>query len=227
MSRHLLAEIERLKTRILELSDMVEQSVHQAVKSLQDGDKDTAQAVIDNDSAIDLAEVDIEEECQKILALHQPVAHDLRFIIAVLKINTELERIGDAAVSIADHASVLSAEEHISIPFDFLGMAERAKSMLRKSLDALVKLDAELAFFVINEDDVVDSINRGVYRLIEKSIQKNPERVSSLIHLLGVSRHIERIADHASNIAENVIYLVEGRIIRHHKGEYKRNDSGN
>jgi phosphate transport system protein len=225
MSRHLLYEIEKLKTRILALSDMVEQSVYQAVKSLQERDADTAQAVIDTDTDIDLAEVDIEEECQKILALHQPVAHDLRFIIAVLKINTELERIGDASVNIAERVRLLAEEERIGIPFDFLGMAEKAQTMLRKSLDALIKLDARLALQVIDEDDEVDAINRDVYTLIEDSIQKNPEHVGSLIHLLGVSRHIERIADHASNIAENVIYLIEGRIVRHHTEDFKRNNA--
>lgn len=222
MSRHLLNEIEKLKTRILALSDMVEQAVYRAVKSLQERDGNTAQAVIDTDTDIDLAEVDIEEECQKILALHQPVAHDLRFIIAVLKINAELERIGDAAVNIAERVRLLADEEDISIPFDFLGMAEKAKTMLRKSLDALIKLDARLAFQVIVEDDEVDAINRQVYTLIENSIRQNPERVDSLIHLLGVSRHIERIADHASNIAEDVIYLIEGRIVRHHTEDFKK-----
>lgn len=223
MSRHLLIEIEKLKSRILELGDMVEKSVVRAVKSLQDRDADAAQSVIDYDTDIDLAEVDIEEECQKILALHQPVAHDLRFIIAVLKINTELERIGDAAVNIAERVRLLAGEEEISIPFDFAGMAEKAQAMLHKSLDALVNLDARLAFQVIAEDDEVDAINRQVYRQIEQSVLLNPARVDSLIHLLGVSRHIERIADHASNVAEDVIYLIEGRIVRHHAEDFKRN----
>lgn len=223
MSRHLLNEIEKLKVCILDLGDTVLQSVGLAVKSLEDRDADQAQIVIDQDTDIDLAEVDIEEECQKILALHQPVAHDLRFIIAVLKINTELERIGDAAVNIAERVRLLAGEEQISIPFDFKGMAEKAQSMLRKSLDALVNLDARLAFQVISEDDEVDAINREVYKQIEQSVRLRPDRVDSLIHLLGVSRHIERIADHASNIAEDVIYLVEGRIVRHHAEDFRRN----
>jgi len=223
MSRHLLNEIEKLKVRILDLGDTVVQSVGLAVKSLEDRDGDQAQIVIDQDTDIDLAEVDIEEECQKILALHQPVAHDLRFIIAVLKINTELERIGDAAVNIAERVRLLAGEEQISIPFDFKGMAEKAQSMLRKSLDALVNLDARLAFQVISEDDEVDAINREVYKQIEQSVRLTPDRVDSLIHLLGVSRHIERIADHASNIAEDVIYLVDGRIVRHHAEDFRRN----
>lgn len=223
MSKHLLNEIEKLKVRILDLGEMVQQSVGLAVRSLENRSADNAQTVIDQDTDIDLAEVDIEEECQKILALHQPVAHDLRFIIAVLKINTELERIGDAAVNIAERVRLLAGEEQISIPFDFKGMAGKAQSMLRKSLDALVNLDARLAFQVISEDDEVDAINREVYKQIEQSVRLTPDRVDSLIHLLGVSRHIERIADHASNIAEDVIYLVEGRIVRHHAEDFRRN----
>jgi phosphate transport system protein len=228
MTRHFQNEIEKLKMRILALSAMVENAVYCAVKSFQERDGVSAQSVIDNDTEIDLAEVDIEEECQKILALHQPVAHDLRFIIAVLKINAELERIGDAAVNIAERVRLLVNEEEITIPFDFLGMAGKAQAMLHKSLDALVNLNAKVAFQVIAEDDEVDAINRQVYSLIEQGVREVPERVDSLINLLGISRHIERIADHASNIAEDVIYLIEGRIVRHHTEEYMRDvDSQN
>lgn len=225
MTRHFQNEIEKLKMRILALSASVENAVFCAVNSLQERDAAAAQAVIDNDTEIDLAEVDIEEECQKILALHQPVAHDLRFIIAVLKINAELERIGDAAVNIAERARLLVSEEEIPFPFDFQAMAGKAQSMLHKSLDALVNLNARAAFQVIAEDDEVDAINRQVYGLIEQGVRKSPERVDSLIHMLGISRHIERIADHASNIAEDVIYLVEGKIVRHHTEDFLRKDS--
>ncbi len=218
MTRHLLNEIDKLKSRILALSVIVEESVYRAVKSFQDRDAASAQAVIEGDNEIDLAEVDIEEECQKVLALHQPVAHDLRFIIAVLKINAELERIGDGAVNIAERVNLLAREKQVQIPFDFLGMARKAKDMLRESLDALINLDADHAFHVIQEDDEVDRMNEQVYSIIEESIRNDPDHVESYIHLLGVSRQIERIADHASNIAEDVIYLIEGRIVRHRTG---------
>ncbi len=218
MSRHLLNEIEKLKTRILDLSTVVEEAVFRAVTAFQERDAAAAQAVVDADTEIDLAEVDIEEECQKILALHQPVAHDLRFIIAILKINAELERIGDAAVNIAERVSLLAHEEQVRIPFDFLGMARKAQDMLRESLEALIKLDSRRAVQVIKEDDQVDQMNGQVYSIIEEGIRNDPAHVESYIHLLGVSRHIERIADHASNIAEDVIYLVEGRIVRHRTG---------
>lgn len=221
MSRHLESEIEKLKKRILSLGATVEETVSHAIKSLGERNAQMAKKVIATDSEIDQREVDIEEECQKILALHQPVAHDLRFIIAVLKINAELEHIGDATVNIAERVLFLLREEKVDFPFDFQEMAQKAQSMLNRSLDALVNLDATLAYAVIRSDDEVDAINRDMYGRTQECIRKSPERVNSYIHLLGISRHIERIADHASNIAEDVIYLVEGKIVRHHTEDFK------
>jgi len=225
MSRHLQNEIEKLKKRILSQSAVVEETVYRAIKALSERNADLAKAVIDADTEIDQSDIDIEEECQKILALHQPVAHDLRFIIAVLKINAELERIGDATVNIADRVLLLVNEAQLHVPFDFAGMAQRARTMLHKSLDALVNLDAPLAYDVILADDEVDTMNREMYGKIEECIRKNPDRVDGYIHLLGVSHHIERIGDHASNIAEDVIYLIEGRIVRHRTEEYMRSST--
>lgn len=219
MSKHLQHEIDKLKRRILELGTLVEESVYRAIHSFADRDAALARKIIDSDEAIDQMEVDIEEDCQKILALHQPVAHDLRFIIAVLKINTELERIGDATVNIAERTLFLASVPRVDTPYDFPGMAQRAQAMLHKSLDALVNLDVLAASEVIAADDEVDEINRAMYVSTEKCIRQDPESAYSYIHLLGVSRYIERIADHASNIAEDVIYLVEGRIVRHHANE--------
>jgi len=221
MPEHLQNEVEKLKKKLLSLSAIVEDTVYRAVKSLRERDGKLAQWVIEIDNEIDEREVDIEEECQKILALHQPVAHDLRFIIAVLKINAELERIGDATVNIAERVKFFVTEEQIDIPFDFPGMAQKAQAMLHKSLDALVQLDAALAYEVIQADDEVDAINREMYGQIEECIQRDPVRVDTYIHLLGIAHHIERIGDHASNIAEDVIYLIEGTIVRHRTEEYK------
>lgn len=220
MSIHLQRETERLKKNIMSLSAMVEESVANAVKSLRDRKPDLARRVIDSDIQIDNLEVDIEEECQKILALHQPVAHDLRYIIAMLKINAELERIGDASVNIAERALVLSETERVDIPFDFTGMVEKARAMLHHSIDALVNQDTKLAYAVIAADDEVDAINREMYELVKDGIRRHPEHMEALIHLLSVSRHLERIGDHASNIAEDVIYLTEGIIVRHKTEEY-------
>ncbi|MCX5769283.1 MAG: phosphate signaling complex protein PhoU [Candidatus Hydrogenedentes bacterium] len=221
MTLHFQREIERLKTDLLSLSALVEDTLHRAITSLRERDGALARIIIDTDPDIDQREVDIEEECQKILALHQPVAHDLRFLIACLKINAELERIGDAAVNIAERVVFLVTQEPIEVPFDYMGMAKKAETMLRNSLDALVNLNVNLAYEVIDADDEVDAFNREAYVQIENCIQKNPTLASSYTHLLGISRHIERIGDHATNIAEDVVYLIEGAIIRHRTEEYR------
>lgn len=213
-------ETERLKKNILSLSAMVEQSVAKAVRALRERDQPLARKVIESDIEIDELEVDIEEECQKILALHQPVAHDLRYIIAVLKINAELERIGDASVNIAERAVVLSETTRVDIPFNFTGMAEKARAMLQHSIDALVNQDPQLAYTVIAADDEIDAINREMYDQVKNGIRNHPDQLEALIHLLSVSRHLERIGDHASNIAEDVIYLTKGDIVRHKTEEY-------
>ncbi|HRI89683.1 MAG TPA: phosphate signaling complex protein PhoU [Candidatus Hydrogenedentes bacterium] len=215
MSVHFLREIDRLKKQLLSLSAFVEEGVEKAVRSVRDRDSNLARQVIDNDGRIDELDVDIEEECQKILALHQPVAHDLRFIIAIIKINGTLEHIGDCAVNIAERALFLAEEEHVDIPFDFTGMAEKARNMLRLALDALVNQDEGLAYRVIAADDEVDQINRDMYGQVKDGIRNHPEHLEALIHLLSISRLVERIADMASHVAEEVIYYVKGDIVRH------------
>ncbi len=160
-------------------------------------------------------EVEIEEECLKILALYQPVAIDLRFLAAVIKINNDLERIADEAVNIARRVSIIAKREKIDISFDYSLMAGKAEYMLKKSLDALVNLDIDLAFKVCTLDDEVDEMLREAYDRIKQAIGEYPDRVGYLINLLLISRHLERIADHGTNIAEEVIYLIEGEIVRH------------
>lgn len=221
MSKHLQTEIEKLKKQILGLSALVEEQVERAVSSVRTRDEDVARRVIEQDIEIDQQEVDVEEECLKILALHQPVAIDLRFIIAVLKLNNDLERIGDLAVNIAERALYLSRVAVPDIPFDFKGMAAQTRSMLKKALDALVNLDVTLAGEVCAEDDQVDAINREMYSQVKKAILDHPHHLEALIHLLSVSRHLERIADHATNIAEDVIYMIEGKIVRHQAEDFQ------
>lgn len=220
MSQHLQREIEKLKRLILSLTAVVEDRVRQAVKSVKERNEDIAQKVISGDMEIDQREVDIEEECLKLLALHQPVAADLRFIVAVLKINNDLERISDLAVNIAERAAYLARQPKIDVPFDFPLMAEKAQTMLRMSLDALVNWQPSLAMEVCAMDDEVDAINRDMYNQVKDEIRQHPENLDSLIHLLSVSRHLERIADHATNVAEDVIYMVEGKIVRHRAEDY-------
>lgn len=221
MAKHLQREIENLKKKLLALGATVETSVRDATLSIEKQDADLAQKIIENDINIDKTEVEVEEDCLKILALHQPVAIDLRFIVTVLKINNDLERIGDLAVNIAERAVFLASQPKVNIPIDLVDMAHNAQSMLKKSLDALINHDAQLAHKVCASDDIVDGMNRQMYLKVQETILKNPEQISALTHLLSASRHLERIADHTTNIAEDVIYMIEGQIVRHRTEEYK------
>lgn len=220
MSIHLHREIDNLKRRILSLSAIVEEGLEQVALALRTRDTALAQHVIDRDVEIDEREVDIEEECCKILALHQPVANDLRFIIAVLKINNELERIGDTNVNIAERVISLTTLPPVHVRLDFQPMARAASEMLSRSLDALVNESAKLAGEVIASDDVVDAMNRDMYGQVKDAIRVSADDVDTLIHYLGVARHLERVADYAVNIAEDVIYMIDGRIVRHRAQEF-------
>ena len=215
MTIHFQRELEKIKKRILSLGAMVEERVHTVIKALETRDADVANKIIKSDYEIDEMEVEIEEECLKILALYQPVAIDLRFIAAVIKINNNLERIADEAVNIARGVSIIAKREKLDISFDYSLMAGKAEYMLKKSLDALVNLDIDLAFKVCTLDDEVDEMLREAYHRIKQAIGEHPDRVGYLINLLLISRHLERIADHGTNIAEEVIYLIEGEIVRH------------
>ena len=214
-------EIEKLKQHILTLVAEVEENVSMSVNALINYNSELAEKVINIDLKIDQMEVELEEECLKILALHQPVANDLRFIIAVLKINNDLERISDLAVNISERAEFLATRKRIDIPFDFSVMAQKSQDMLRKSIDALVTLNTDIAYEVCKADDEVDGLNREFYDIVKTAIRKNPEYIEEMTHYLGVSRHLERIADHATNIADDVIYMIDGNIVRHHVEDYK------
>ena len=218
MTIRLHRELEKLKKRILSLGAMVEERVRKAIKALELRDANLAEEIVKSDYEIDELEVEVEEECLKLLALHQPVAVDLRFLIAVIKINNDLERIADEAVNIAQRVEIIAKQERLDIPLDYSLMAEKSESMLKKSLDALVNMDEDLALNVCALDDEVDNIKNQAYDLVKKAIREHPNRVGYLINLLLVSRHLERIADHATNIAEEVIYMIEGEIVRHGKG---------
>ena len=220
MTYRLQKEIENLKQQILTLVAEVEENVRLSVTSLIKYDTKLAEKVIKADLKIDQMEIELEEECLKILALHQPVANDLRFIIAVLKINNDLERISDLAVNIAERAKFLVTRKRINIPFDFSEMAQKTQDMLRKSIDALITLDTNTAFEVCKADDEVDALNREFYNIVKSVVRKNPEYIEDMTHYLGVSRHLERMADSATNIAEDIIYMIDGNIVRHHVEDY-------
>lgn len=215
MTKHLQNEIEKLKKKILSISAHVDQAIDNAVRSLKDRNPKLAKKVIEGDESIDQMEVEMEEECLKVLALYQPVAIDLRYVIAILKINNDLERIADQAVNIAERTSSLVCMEQIEYPDQLTSMLDKAHAMLRKSLKALIEMDVQMAREVIDADDEVDDLNREMFDLVLERIKETPDNADCLIMLLSISRHLERIADQVTNIAEDVIYMVEGEIVRH------------
>ena len=217
MTVHLIKEIDRLKSSLLSVGTLVEETLHMAVKAVLTRDRKLAVKVMQTDDIINEREVDVEEECLKLLALYQPVATDLRFIVAALKINNDLERIGDMASNIAGRAYTLSRHEHITPPFDLDALTEKTTSMLRKSLEALVNLDPSLSIQVREADHEVDEIHKEMYVKTQAEIKRCPENCEQLIMFLSVSKNLERIADLTTNIAEDVIYLVSGEIVRHRK----------
>jgi len=216
MPARIQRHLEHLKTRILHLGAVVEDDVHQAMKALLTGDEALARRIKENDTQVDQLEIEVEEECMSILALDQPVAGDLRVVVTVLKVNNDLERIGDLAAKIADKVLLLAdAESRPTIPTDLDRMYRKAVAMLKDSLDAFVKEDADLAYRVRISDDEVDQAKMAVRSYIEETAEKDPHSVHHVGILLGVARSLERIADHATNIAEDVIYMLQGKIIRH------------
>ena len=215
MSKHLLRDLEMLKKEILTMGAMVEESMNRALQSLMERRFDLAKEVILGDREIDLKEIQIEEECLKVLALHQPVAADLRFIIVVLKVNNDLERIGDLAQNIAERAAYLSRNEPIEVPDDFTAMIDKVRGMVSRSLDSLVNRDTKTARQVVHEDTEVDEAHRKMYDALQARMCDNPSTVQRAVNTLSVSKNLERIADYATNIAEDVVFMVDGEMIRH------------
>lgn len=224
MSVYFFKEIGRVKSDILALCAMVEDRLHQAVLAVINRDAELAARVIEADAEIDAKEVDIEEELLKIMALNQPVAVDLRFLVATLKINSDLERIGDLAVNIAERALVLSRKVHDTVPVDLAPMSKAVQAMLRRSIDALVNLDTQAAAAVCQDDDSIDRMKHEIDDMIKLRMAAASDKnaIDVLVALLRVTRDLERVADHATNIAEDLIYISDGRIIRHHADDYVR-----
>jgi len=219
VAKHLEHEIDRLKRKILALAALVEEAVAKSVTAVNERDAAAGQRIIDADGQVDAMEVEVEEECLKILALYQPVAHDLRFIVACIRLNSDLERIGDLAVNIAEQAVFLASVPVPTVkPLDVGAFARHVRSMLSGALDALVNVDPLVALRVCADDDQADAIHRETFERVEDAVRKHPGEFAVLTHFLSVSRYLERIADHATNIAEDVIYMVEGEIVRHKAG---------
>ena len=217
MSVHLFRDLELLHRSILSMCAQVEEMIHLAVDGLGEPSEELAEELARRDNEIDRWDVRIEEECLKLLALHHPVAIDLRRIAAVLKITGELERVADLGVHIAERASGLCEWPELAVPDRLKEMARAAIDMLHRSIDAYVELDSAAARDVCAADDVVDELNREIIADLKEIMKHSPDLIDPALHLFSASRHIERVADHATNIAEDVVYLVEGEIIRHRR----------
>ena len=216
MSLHLQRDLDLLKKEILQLGSMVEKAIMNATVSLNQRRPELARKVFEGETLIDEREVQIEEFCLKILALHQPVATDLRFIVVALKVNNDLERMGDFAENVAERAVFLSSKKPLRRPLGLLdNMSRTIRTMVRQSLDSLVKLDVELAREVIDKDFEVDEINRLMYVQLQTLMENDHSTVQRGVSLLSTSRYLERIADLATNICEDVLFMVEGEVVRH------------
>ena len=226
MIKNLAIELDKLKKRILQLGSEVEASLTKAEKALLEFDQQMATEIVSTDSNIDSLETSVEERCLRILAQHTPVASDLRFVVTILKINTDLERIGDLTVKIADRVLLLaqknyvpfSSQQTIQFPEQFRDMFAETIKMVTMSLDSFVEMDVDLAYNVLIGDDKVDQAKKAIRSRIEEIIQEDVSQQQYLGMLLSVSRSLERIADHATHIAEDVIYMLQGQIVRHTSG---------
>jgi len=215
MQRHFHEELEGLKQTLLAMGGLVEDQIRRAMRALLERDDVIAQEVIDRDRQVNTYDVEVDEQCVNLLALHQPAAGDLRFITTTMKIVTDLERIGDQAVNIAQRALELNREPQLKPYIDLPRMADRAQRMVKESLDAFVAGDTALARQVCGEDAEVDALKEQIFRELLTFMMEDPRTVSRAIRVILISRFLERVADHATNIAEMVIYLVEGKMVRH------------
>ncbi len=221
MTKHMHRDLEALEQDLLAQSSIVEQMIYRASRALRELHTDMLEELLEEEETINRREVEIEEECLKILALHQPVAVDLRRVATVLKINGDLERIADLAVNLGERAQTLVRHPEFSFPDHLDEMVEISIGMVRDALDAFVRLDVDAAREVCLRDDVVDELNRQVINDLQDHLHEHAEDFVPALQFFSASRHIERIADHATNIAEDVIYLVDGEIARHRQDEIK------
>lgn len=216
MAKHLRRDMDGLERELLALGAMVEDAIKRAILAVIDRRVELAEQVLRGDDAIDRKEVEVEDECLKLLALHQPVATDLRTIVAILKVNNDLERMGDCASNIAERARDLAQQAPIEAPLDDLRrMAELVRVMVSQSLDALVRHDAARAREVCARDAEVDALLRRMFVIVQELMQADPSTITRGVSALSVARNLERIADLATNIAEDVVFLVDGEVIRH------------
>jgi phosphate transport system protein len=217
--RHFQEELDQLKMRLLEMGGAAEEHVRLAIRGLVDRDSDLIEQVLVSDERINSLHIEIDSRCFTLLALHQPMAADLRTIVAAVKINTDLERVGDLAVNIAEAARRYAIHPPVKKLIDIPRMAGIAQEMLRDALDAFVRRDVALAQDVLNEDDRLDSLKTQIFRELLTYMLQDPSTIEPALDLILVSRHLERIGDHATNIAEDVIFIVSAKDVRHHARE--------
>jgi phosphate transport system protein len=215
MTRHIERQIDQLKQRVLIIGTLVEEAISKAITALINRDVPLAQRVIESDAEIDRMEVEVEEECLKILALYQPVAADLRYVVAALKMNNDLERMGDLAKNIAKRVGQLAQGDQADLPPQIRPMAIKTQEMVKQCLEAVINADPALARYVREQDDIVDNARQEIRDQVLEGIKANPENTDNLLRINAVSKHFERLADMATNVAEDVIYMVEGDIVRH------------
>jgi phosphate transport system protein len=225
MARQKEHDIEALKERVLKMGGFVEESIRKSVKALVERDRNLAIEVIDGDAIVNNFDVEIEEECIRFLAIWQPTGSNLRFITTAIKIITDLERMGDLAVDICERAIELNEEPPLKPYIDIPRMAESAQKMLKDSLDSFVSRDADLAMNVCAADDFVDNLNYQIFNELLLYMLKDPKNISRAVRLSYITKYLERIADHATNIAEMVVYMVQGKVIRHTACEARGNDN--
>jgi len=218
MHRHFDDELQSLKEQILRMGGLAEEQVQGALRALVERDSDLARKIIENDRQVNTLDVAIDEDCLRLLALQQPTARDLRFITTAMKISTELERISDLAENICERAIELNEEPQLKPYIDIPRMANWALKMVKDALDAFVNHDAELARKVCRDDDFVDDLTHQLFRELLSFMLENPQTITRAIRITFIAKYLERIADHATNVAELVVYLVEGKIIRHTHG---------
>ena len=217
--RHFQEELEQLKARLLEMGGLAEEQVRLAVKGLVDRDRDLVARVLTGDGPLNALHIEVDKRCFTLLALYQPMAVDLRAIVAAVKINTDLERVGDLAINIAEAARQYVVHPPVKKLIDIPRMATIAQRMLRDALDAFVRRDTELAQHVLNEDDALDALKTQIFRELLTYMLADPTTIEPALDLILVSRHLERIGDHATNVAEDVIFMVSARDVRHHAGD--------
>jgi phosphate transport system protein len=219
MERHFETEMQALRNRLLGMGAMVEERVHQAVAALMERNPESAERIIAGDEEVNDLQIEVDDRCLKLLALQQPMASDLRLITAAMKINADLERIGDQAVNIAENSLKMMNAPPLKPIIDLPRMAEIAEGMTRDSLDAFVRKDSPLARSVLARDDEVDQLKDHIFRVLLTYMMADPGTIERALSLILVSRNLERIADHATNIAEDVIFVVEAKDVRHHHEE--------